>query len=101
MCLKDLGCMSLNESFVCRGRISIGAACQLKQAGEKRPHHVDIDDIFATGEFNSTKLALFQKCFALHPVCNIYLETGYPLIVEILVNELGVLRLCLAHLEND
>lgn len=52
-----------------------------------------------TSTYNASSFALFNKCIALHPVCNLYMSNNYPLMLETLVNELGKLTLHLVHVE--
>jgi hypothetical protein len=94
-----------NESLVSRARITLGGGlCQKRDSedglttehrGQKRAH---TPCAVVNARFSTQKLALFAKALALHPVCNMYLAEDYPLVIEILINQLGKMRLCLMHL---
>lgn len=82
------------ESLVSRARITLGGA---DSSTDARPNK-RLRTPCVTANFHTHRLALFAKALALHPVCNMYLAEDYPLVIEILINQLGKLRLCLMHL---
>lgn len=85
-----------SDSLVSRARVTLGASTESIDRPSKRPHTHCI-----RANFHTHRLALFAKALALHPVCNMYLAEDYPLVIEILINQLGKLRLCLMHISDD
>lgn len=73
-----------HTDLISRGRITIGDRGSPKGATVQ-------------STYRASSLALFAKCIALHPVCNLYMSNDYPMMLEILVNELGKLTLHLVH----
>jgi hypothetical protein len=84
-----------SDSLVSRARVTLGG-----KGAHKRPHASVTDTPPIRALFHTQRLALFAKALALHPVCNMYLAKDYPLVIEILINQLGKMRLCLMHLEE-
>jgi hypothetical protein len=82
------------ESLVSRARITLGGPDFPADDGPNKRRRTPC----VTANFHTHRLALFAKALALHPVCNMYLAEDYPLVIEILINQLGKLRLCLMHL---
>lgn len=85
-----------NDSLVSRARVKLGCI----RGKRKRTHPAD-DKSAIVAYFHTHRLTLFAKALALHPVCNMYLAEGYPLVIEILVNQLGKMRLCLMQLDIE
>jgi hypothetical protein len=85
-----------SDSLVSRARVTLGGQCAKKRSRSSiSPSHP------IKAYFHTQRLALFAKALALHPVCNMYLAKDYPLVIEILINQLGKMRLCLMHLEKE
>lgn len=82
--------------FVQRGKVRLGS-----KQGRSDSNAATTGSTNVEVTFQSSKLALFQRCLALHSVCNMYIAQNSPLVLEIVLNELGHLRLCLLHVEAD
>lgn len=83
-----------NNSFVQSGSVTIGEYSSVSSNREIASE--ESDSKYASVTFMSVHMCLLQKCLSIYPVCNMYLATDTPMVIEMHVNELGKLKLAVA-----
>jgi hypothetical protein len=85
------------ESLVSRARVTLGGRSRGTSDASLMTEHRGQKRALTT----AASASVAAKALALHPVCNMYLAEDYPLVIEILINQLGKMRLCLMHLTKE